>query len=142
MILKGADQINRAREVETWPTVQGRIESVEVRVVAGPQGAHWRPHVVYTYEVAGRFLTGTRLSDGKAPFVKEVGNAQAYVAKYPPQTPVTVHYNPGQITEAVLDTRIPGRVYMNLVFGMVVAGIGPLLLIGLSWPDPRRRRSP
>jgi hypothetical protein len=98
--------------------------------------------VVYTYEVQGRFLTGTRLSDGKPPFVKDVGKAQAYVAKYPPQTPISVHYNPAQITEAVLDVRIPSRVYVNLVFGMMVAGIGPLLLIGLSWPDPRRHRSP
>jgi hypothetical protein len=129
MIVQGADQLHGARQAAQWPSTRGRVESVEVYAVGGSQGAHWRPQVTYSYPVGGRLITATRLSLGKARFFEDARRAHAYAARYPSRSTVTVFYNPAEVTESVLEIDTPRSVYVNLAFGVVLACLGPLLLV-------------
>jgi len=139
MIVQGAEQMHRARQVAQWPSTRGTVESVDVHAVEGSQGAHWRPQVTYTYAVRGRLITATRLSLGKAPAFEDARGAHAYAARYPSRSPVAVFYNPVEVTESVLETETPRSVYANVAFGVVLACLGPLLLVFFGFPRYRRR---
>jgi hypothetical protein len=139
MIVQGADQVHRARQAAQWPSTRGTVESVEVYAVEGSQGAHWRPQVTYSYAVRGRLITATRLSLGKARFFEDAQRAQAYAGRYPARSAVTVFYNPAEVTESVLEIDTPRSVYVNLAFGVVLACLGPLLLVLFGFPRYRAR---
>ena len=134
MIVQGAEQMHRARQVAQWPSTRGTVESVDVYAVEGSQGAHWRPQVSYSYAVRGQVITATRLSMGKAPAFEDAGRAQAYAARYPSRGTVAVVYNPAEVTESVLETDAPRSVYVNVAFGVVLACLGPLLLVFFGFP--------
>jgi len=134
MIVQGAEQIHRARQVTQWPSTRGTVESVDVYAVEGSQGAHWRPQVTYSYAVQGQLITATRLSLGKAPAFEDARRAQAYAARYPSRGSIVVFYNPAEVTESVLDTAAPRSVYVNVAFGVVLACLGPLLLVFFGFP--------
>jgi hypothetical protein len=139
MIVQGADQIHRARQAVQWPSTRGTVESTEVYAVEGSQGAHWRPQVTYSYAVQGQLIVATRVSLGKARFFEDAQRAQAYAARYPARSAVTVFYNPSEVTESVLEIDTPRSVYVNLAFGVVLACLGPMLLALLGFPRYRGR---
>ena len=138
MIVQGAEQMHRARQVAQWPSTRGTIESVDVHAVDGSQGAHWRPQITYTYAVHGKVITATRLSMGKAPAFENARQAQAYAARYPSRGAVAVFYNPDEVTESVLETDATRSVYVNVAFGVVLACLGPLLLVFFGFPRTLR----
>ena len=142
MIVHGADQIHRARQVAQWPSTRGTVESVDVYAIEGSQGAHWRPQVTYSYAVHGKVITATRLSMGKAPTFENAQKAQAYADLYPARGAVAVYYNPYEVTESVLETDAPRSVYVNVAMGVVLACLGPLLLVFFGFPIYRRSRVP
>jgi hypothetical protein len=138
MVVQGADQIRSTRAVMQWPAVEGVIEATEVYPVEGPQGARWRPHVTYSYAVGARVITATRLSLGKAPLEAQRANAERYLAQYRPGSAVTVFFNPRELTESVLDVSTPPSVYVNVAFGVILALLGPALLVLFGfWPRHR-----
>jgi hypothetical protein len=143
MIVQGVDQIQRARQAAQWPSTLGTVESTEVYAVEGSQGAHWRPQVTYSYAVHGQLVTATRVSLGKARFFQDAQRAQAYAARYPARSEVTVFYNPAEVTESVLETDTPRSVHANVAFGVTLACLGPMLLALFGFPRYRgRRRAP
>lgn len=142
MVMQGYQQLQHARAVERWPTTTGAIIAVDVQTVDSREGARWRPQVTYTYTVQRRAITATRIAAGKAPSIDKEEQARAYVRKYLPQTPVTVYYNPSEITDSVLDPAIPPRAYLNLALGAAFACLGSALLLLIGLPGARRRARP
>ena len=142
MIVQGAEQIRVVRQVAQWPTTAGLIESVDLFEVEGSQGTQFRPHVSYSYVVDGQVIMGTRLAPGRAPAVRDFPAAAAFVAKYPARTPITVFYSPADATESVLEAETPRTVYVNLAFGIILAGLGPALLLFFGFPTRRPRPAP
>jgi hypothetical protein len=135
MIVQGAEQIRLTRAVLQWPTAEGVIEASEAYPVEGSQGARWRPHVTYSYTVGGQVVTATRVALGKAALEADQAAAEHYLRLYPRGSAVQVFFNPRQLTESVIDARTPRTVYVNLVFGAVLALVGPLLLVLFGfWP--------
>lgn len=141
MIVQGADQVQRARQAAQWPSTRGTVESAEVYVVEGSQGAHWRPQVTYSYAVHGQLVTATRVSLGKARFFDNAQDAQTYAARYPARSEVTVFYNPAEVTESVLEIDTPRSVHANVAFGVALACLGPMLLALFGFPRYRGRRA-
>jgi hypothetical protein len=139
MIVQGADQIHRARQAAQWPSTRGTVESAEVYAVEGSQGAHWRPQLTYSYAVHGQLVTATRVSLGKARFFQDSQRAQAYAARYPARSEVTVFYNPAEVTESVLEIDTPRSVHANVAFGVALACLGPMLLALFGFPRHRGR---
>jgi len=142
MIVQGSEQIHMARAVAKWPTTVGTIASVDMQEIDGSDGVRWRPQVIYYYAVNGRVIASTQLSRGQAIHVADEQAARAFLRKYPPQSAVTVHYNPDEVTSAVLETGTPRRAQLNLALGLVLAATGPTLLLVLGAPIYRRLTSP
>jgi len=141
MIVQGSEQIHIARTVAKWPTTVGTIGSVDMQEIDGSEGARWRPQVIYYYSVNGRVIASTQLSRGQAIHVADEQAARAFLGKYPPQSAVTVHYNPEEVTSAVLETGTPRRAQLNLTLGLLLAATGPTLLLIFGAPIYRRLAS-
>jgi len=139
MILQGYEQLQRARAIERWPVVTGTVIAVDVQEVDSREGARWRPQVTYAYAVNGHVITATRITSGKAPNIVDEIEARDYARKFLPQSPVTVHYNPAEITESVLQPATPRSAHLNLWLGAGLACLGPALFL-LIIPASRRRR--
>ena len=130
----------QAVDSEDWPTVPGRV--VETRVdkenstrsthdsgFGGSRSSHYTPKVAYEYEVNGIAHRSDRLwFDGS---VADEARAQSLVAPYAVGDEVTVHYNPGNPSEAVLQTGTGSTGYAMLTVGGLFVGLG-LLGIGAA----------
>jgi len=127
--------------VAKWPTTVGTIASVNMQEIEGTEGARWRPQVIYYYSVDGRVIASTQISLGQAIHVADEQAARDFVHKYPPQSAVTVHYNPDEVTNAVLETGTPRRAQLNLTLGLILAAAGPILLLIFGAPIYRRLSS-
>jgi hypothetical protein len=139
MVVQGCEQLRQAHAIERWPTAEGTVMSVDVQAVDSGEGARWRPHVTYAYSVGDRVITATRITQGKAPNINDEAKARDYVRNYLPQASVTVHYNPAQITESVLEPTMPRSAYLNLFLGAFLASLGLALFMLFAVPASRRR---
>lgn len=95
-----------------WPTTAGTVLSSEARsrrVLAPGRGNQtmvvWSPLVEYSYRVGARDYHGARVAFGAAVAGGQE-SADATVARYPAGSAVTVHYDPGNPSFAVLETRV------------------------------------
>jgi hypothetical protein len=139
MVVQGCEQLRQAHAIGRWPTAEGTVMAVDVQAVDSGEGARWRPQVTYSYSVGNRVITATRITQGKAPNVNNEAKARDYVRNYLPQGSVTVHYNPAQITESVLEPTTPRSAYLNLFLGACLASLGLALFMLIAMPASRRR---
>ena len=122
MALVGADL--RARK---WPTAQGKITaSTTEREATGYDSQHhmghaWVPEIRYAYEVGGTQFHGKRIGNGIYSSSWR-GSANRVANRYPSGTLVTVHYDPSDPTQAVLNTFTLSNVVGLVISLMVVAG--------------------
>jgi len=128
MMMQGGARIGEARQAEGWTTTQGVIEISDVYAAPGAEGGQWRPFVSYSYAVNGRPIYSTRIALGKPRLESSREAVLAYLTRYPVGSRVTVHYDPTQITQSVLETGTPVSAVVNLLFGCVLALMGPTLL--------------
>jgi hypothetical protein len=114
-----------------WTQTTGMVETSEIVQRSDSEGGTSSyPHVVYTYQVNGQTLKSDRIQPGG-----DVGGLVAYriQKKYPAGMQVTVHYNPQNPTESLLDRNVPGYVrwlWIALVFmnvTMCCCGIVPII---------------
>ena len=115
-----------------WPIATGKIVSTEVesyypRVDADNDSAsrlHYKPSIVYQYEVNGRELKGDRLRLGLKISSTSEGLAKKSIAKYPVGTIVKVYYNPKSPGESVLNPYSHGHFLLWLI---------PIIMFWLAW---------
>ncbi|HYC35880.1 MAG TPA: DUF3592 domain-containing protein [Usitatibacter sp.] len=113
------------RASRRWPTVQGRIESLEVKSIQ--RGHHgmgtYKPTLVYTYRVQGRDYRGSRIrvSDFLTIGVQSRRQSQAAVELdgFFPGSPVTVHFDPLNPSRAVLRPGVSSSQYL-MGFGFAI----------------------
>ncbi len=139
MMMQGGARIREARQVEGWLTAQGVVEASEVYAAPGSQGEQWRPHVSYSYAVGGRLIHSTRIAMNKPRPEDSRDKVLIWLSRYPVGGSVVVYYDPRDITQSVLETSTPVSSYVNLLFGCVLALMGPALLM-LFRRAPRDRR--
>lgn len=97
-------EYRRAKESESWPSVQGGVEGVETEYTPGGRYSRrgYMVKVSYSYAVAGKSYQGQRVE-----FVSEAERhpdeaaARAAVAAFP-RGPVTVYYDPRRPADATL----------------------------------------
>ncbi len=140
MMMQGSARIREARQVEGWHTASGLVETSDVYAAPGSQGEQWRPHVSYSYAVGGRLIHSTRIAMSKPRPEDRREKVLAWLSRYPVGGSVTVHYDPRDITQSVLETATPVSAYVNLLFGCVLALMGPALLALFRRAPPERRR--
>ena len=130
MLIFGQTQRAKAKATETWPTLSGAIVSSHIDQQRRTQRSQGRtytrtthmPVVEYTYELGGKTFRGSKIFPG-ANMSFDLGTAQGIINRYQAGQPTTVHYNPADPTQAVLETKAKGG---NLLFilGAVFAVIG------------------
>lgn len=121
----GLSQRSLARDSKTWPITAGVVLTAEVRE-GGKRYTTYEPHVTYAYTVDGTRYVGhvLRVGDIGSTVGAEVVMGQRLVG-----TTVTVHYNPDDPGQAVLEPG-GGELWRFFAGAGAVSGIvGALLLI-------------
>ena len=138
----GFVQRKKAKTTESWPTASGSIVSsrldqstrTERRDNRTYTSTSYTPIVEYTYEVSGKTYQGNKVFPG-ASMSYDHGTAQGIVNRYQPGAVVTVHYDPVDPIQAVLETKSKGgNLFLILgavfaVLGMIGCCIGVILVV-------------
>ena len=120
---RGKKQSNAA---SAWPSVPGRVTAASLHTSTNydqdnSPSTSYQPVVEYDYTVMGAAYHASRVAFGANSFGK--GQAEAILAKYPLDAPVTVYYNPEKPGEAVLEQSAKGTT-LFLIVGGIFALIG------------------
>jgi hypothetical protein len=132
VLLFGLAFMAYVRKAAKWPVTRGRIVAADVQAFQDRRHSwsdyayrrHYKPSVVYEYEVNGRKYRGDRLTIGVVVSATLPGFARRTAARYPVGTEVDVHYDPNKPGESVLH---PRSAMHWLIF--VAAGI----MLTLAW---------
>jgi hypothetical protein len=122
----------KAQVTLTWPTADGAVVHADVHTShhddsKGHSRTTYTPEVIYNYIVNGVQYSGKSIA--VCGVSKGPGFAKAVVAKYPEFSKVTVHYNPANPADAVLE---PGNIEgLNALYvvGGVFGGFGVLMIL-------------
>jgi hypothetical protein len=113
----------KAQQVKLWRETSGRILEVTVKEILVKRRKRYQAIVRYEYRVNDQLYISNRLFLGNAWRISSRSFAEQRLLRYQPGTTVTVHYNPRQPKEAVLETTIDRALIWTL------AGFGGLFLL-------------
>lgn len=111
------------KTVQKWSAIKGEVESMELVEV----GQNYWPKLIYRYEVAGEAYLGNSifvdsyLNSPHSGYSKQV--AYRLASAYKEGNPVDVYYDPKAPDLAVLDTRIPPKLFV------VAAILGAMIVV-------------
>ena len=112
---------------EHWPVTDGIVRSAEMKSHSGNKGGTtYSAEVTYSYQVAGTSYTGDKVSIGQMS--SSSGYAREILNRYPVGKKVSVHYAPGDPSDAVLETGIHGGTWICLAVGTVFTLAGLMFL--------------
>jgi hypothetical protein len=102
----GARTLWLAAATKSWPTVTGVVTASRIdKTTKGNQPAPYFSGVVeYSYEVDGTTYRSNRFSYSGLSESSEQSDIRAVIARYVPNRPVTVHYDPANPSQSVLQT--------------------------------------
>ena len=113
----------KAQTSQSWPTAAGTVLAAELKEHVShdyddtPSTRYsFEPVVEYSYAVGAQTFTSRRIGYGANRFSRS--QAQKTVERYPVGSAVTVHYNPTNPTEAVLETQASGSM-LFLILGII-----------------------
>lgn len=120
------------RQAQVWPKTKGRITYCKWTVA----GHRLWPEIEYIYHIGEQDFIGEHLfldTSHRDPSSKYARKLAYKVAKaYQKDETIDVYYNPAKPEQAVLDTRIPGK--LNFILVLIVAFIvAHLIIIGLRF---------
>jgi hypothetical protein len=119
----GAWSHSRVRAADSWPTVQGVIDSSSISTSRSRRGrTTYRCKVAYHFVVNGTTWTGDRM-DPMGISSSSRSSAEENLRKYPALGPCTVHYDPADPARNCLEL---GSTTMSWAF----LGFGLLMFLG------------
>jgi len=119
--------LTKSLRSEHWPVTDGIIQSAAVKSHSGSKGGTtYSAEVTYSYQVAGASYTGDKVAIGQMSASSEY--AWGIVNRYPVGKKVSVHYSPGDPSDAVLETGIHGGMWICLGVGMAFTLFGIMFL--------------
>lgn len=124
--------VELSRMSRSWPTVPGVLDERKADQRVTPRSNSYLITLSYSYEVDGRKYRGDRLAF--APSRLDAGDLlDGLLDKYRANAAVTVHYNPIDPQDSVLETDdAPARQRMGRVYMLVLLPIG-LALLQIVW---------
>lgn len=133
-----ASNLVRQAQTENWPSVQGTITRSEVVETRRNKSTEYGLKLAYAYSVDGQPHVGSKVQSTQSMS----GNrrfAEKQVARYPVGTRVPVYYQPGQPSEAVLETGLDSSelfLFMLLIpFNLIALWLGRAVVSSLR-PEP------
>jgi hypothetical protein len=129
-------RILSARESVTWPTAEATVNSSSIETSRRGRRIKYdfyTPSVNYSFQVDGTTHSGTRIAwDGLGS--EERSEVEASMRQYAPGTTHTVHYDPDNPSNCVLDPNHGFGVYAGLFIPLICL-LGPFLLYiyGMAW---------
>jgi hypothetical protein len=125
-----------AEEAAGWPATDGIITDSYIATHPGSEGqTTYSPELKYQYQVDGLSYNGDQLF--VTSYWSDYSWAQSYHDRYPVGATVTVHYDPRNPSEAVIETQTNQFDYIFLIVGSVLAAIGASIFALLLY---RRRK--
>ena len=119
--------LTKSLRSEQWPVTDGIIQLAEMKSHQGSKGGTtYSAEVTYTYQVAGTNYTGDKVSIGQMSSSSEY--ARGILNRYPVGKKVSVHYSPGDPSNAVLETGIHGGMWICLGVGTAFTLFGFMFL--------------
>ena len=125
LLVFGLRQRQKAKATEKWPTVNGNIVSARIEQQTHTERSQGRtytrtshtPVVEYTYEIGGKAFQGNRIFPGSG-LSYDLNTAQGILNRYQPGQTATVHYDPTDPTQVVLETNAKGGVVFFIIGGV------------------------
>jgi uncharacterized protein (TIGR03435 family) len=119
--------LTKSLRAEGWPVTDGIVQSAEMKSHSGNHGGTtYSAEVTYSYQVAGASYTGDKVSIGQMSSSSEY--ARGILNRYPVGKKVSVHYPPGDPSDAVLETGIHGGTWICLGVGTAFTLFGIMFL--------------
>jgi uncharacterized integral membrane protein len=132
MLILGFVQFRTSRASRDWPSVEGQVTeaTVETKIDRDEDGASTRysPRIIYTYSVSGQQYTSDRVVIGARQWHTSQTRAEAKLV-YRPGQQVTVYYNPGKPSQAVLEAGATRGAWGTLAIGIIFTILGAVVLV-------------
>jgi hypothetical protein len=123
----------RGRESQNWPTVPGTVlytgmETYQSTDDDGSTTTTYGATIQYNYAVAGQSYEGNRRTFSEVR-TSSRRRAEQILQKYPQGSAISVHYDPDNPAESVLETGVSWGAYALLAFAaiMTIAGVAGML---------------
>lgn len=131
---KGISGVFFTQEARSWPVVQGTVHAKNVWVRSGRHGSKdYIPLIRYYYEVNGAAYTSEKLCHANLS-ASSKADALEMLSSYSVGMPATVHYDPHDPSNAVLQIDSISSMLVKAGLGLVLFLLG--LLAGLPlWRD-------
>lgn len=127
-----------------WASVEGEViwAGVDHERSFSRYGDGWRavPDIRYRYYVNGRRLSGQRIYAGRSPEWRDEDEVEAFLADYPDDAPVVVHYDPANPGDAVLFREGSYLMFWFFVAMGCLFGLPGLAIVIFATGDTPRRR--
>ncbi|MDP2653307.1 MAG: DUF3592 domain-containing protein [Candidatus Omnitrophota bacterium] len=131
----GFKQIQKSKLSMTWPTVEGVVSSSDMgRHRDSDRGTTYSADVTYRYVLEGTTYVSSKVRYGSLN-TSNPADAQRVLNRYPVGTKVSVHFNPDDPYESVLEPGMHGGVWFFPVFGSVFALVGAGMMFAVSRAD-------
>lgn len=133
LVFVAISQRKKAQAAEAWPVAPGLILSSGLanhNSYDSDSGSttNYEPQVQYQYTIMGQPYTGNQLSFGTAQY--DYNTAAKKIAPYPQGTPVTVHYDPSNPVNAVLETKAAaGGILLAIGILFIVIGLAAIIFL-------------
>jgi hypothetical protein len=129
-LLPGVNTLRNARISKEWPTTSGTITFSQVAISTDEDGTTYYADVRFKYVVNDRWYTADTVHFGE--YSSGSGRAEEIVARYPPESRVTVYYNPDSPQTAVLEPGVTIGAYLTILVALsffIVPGI--IIFVGI-----------
>ena len=123
LIYRTQQSKKKAAASQNWPSTTGQITDSHVSRSQstdsdGETIASYSARVAYTYQVGGQTYSGENIAFGFNPSYNNQPKAQAAAARYPMGSQVSVYYDPGNPSDAVLERQAPGS-KVGMIVGII-----------------------
>lgn len=115
---------------QAWSSAAGQVNKSQVVSIGLTHRTH-EVAITYRYEVGGRQYNGKRLCFGAEKAIYWTPQqAEKVIARYPKDSRVTIHYEPGNPSNAVLERKYDRS---GAILGLVSVVIGLIFSVPLSF---------
>ncbi|MCG9886716.1 MAG: DUF3592 domain-containing protein [Cyanobacteria bacterium] len=129
LLLLGSREVISAWESVHWPTAQGQITASSIRERHRRSRRSTLGTATHSAQVRYQFVVDRQRFEGDRIAYGDHGSsdrrhAEGIISRYPQGKTVTVHYRPGQPTDALLEPGIQLQTWFLPGFGLIFTGAG------------------